>query len=232
MDSKADSKATQHSSAPRRTKDKILDTALRLFNELGEPHVTTTTIAEDMGISPGNLYYHYRNKDDIINSIFNQFEVAIDRRLRLPEDHRLTLEEAWSYMQYLTEYLWQYRFLYRDINDLLARNRTLEIHFKRIVERKMRFAQEMCKVFAEDGEFVANDLETQAICTNIGIIGTYWLSFQFVLHPRHYNDPNAIRKDLHGISYHILSLLAPYLRGKSQAVFLELAARHHQATPI
>src|SRR6185437_1813204 len=69
---------------PRRTRERILELSLKLFNEIGEPNVTTTTIAEEMEISPGNLYYHFRNKDDIINSIFSQFEQEIEKRLRFP----------------------------------------------------------------------------------------------------------------------------------------------------
>lgn len=211
---------------PRRTRDRILDVSLRLFNDVGEPNVTTTTIAEAMEISPGNLYYHFRNKDDIINSIFVLFEQEMERRLKLPEDHKATLDESWGYLQYMSEFLWNYRFLYRDINDLLARNRMLETNFKRIVGQKKRFALEICNQFIEDGEMEATPEQVEAICTNIVVIATYWLSFQFVQHPRQYNDPAQIRGYLHGSSYHIFSILAPYLRGRAREAFDQLAREY------
>ncbi|WP_422648922.1 Transcriptional regulator [Cupriavidus sp. H18C1] len=220
---------------PRRTRDRILDVSLRLFNEVGEPNVTTTTIAEAMEISPGNLYYHFRNKDDIITSIFARFEQEMERRLKLPDDHKPTLGESWGYLQYMSEFLWNYRFLYRDINDLLARNRMLETNFKRIVEQKKRFAQEICRQFLDDGEMEATPEQVDAICTNIVVVATYWLSFQFVQHPRQYNDPEQIRGYLHSASYHIFSILAPYLRGNARQAFdqlaREFAAAKAQAEP-
>ena len=73
---------------PRRTRERILDLSLRLFNDFGEPNVNTTLIAEQMAISPGNLYYHFKNKDDIIESIFQQFERELDKLLAVPKSNQ------------------------------------------------------------------------------------------------------------------------------------------------
>ena len=103
---------------PRRTRERILALALRLFNELGEPNVTTSSISDEMNISPGNLYYHFRNKDDIINALFEQFEREIDELLDTPSREGIGFEDAWLFLHLLFESIWRYRFLYRDLNDL------------------------------------------------------------------------------------------------------------------
>ena len=56
-----------------KTKDKIITTAINLFNVHGTKAISTNHIAKEMGISPGNLYYHFRSKNDIIRSISDNF---------------------------------------------------------------------------------------------------------------------------------------------------------------
>jgi AcrR family transcriptional regulator len=91
-----------------------------------------------MGISPGNLYYHFHNKDEIIESLFADFERDIEDTLAAPTRRAPNVEDIWLFLHLIFESIWKFRFLYRDINELLSRNRLLETHFKRIVARKVK----------------------------------------------------------------------------------------------
>lgn len=73
----------------------------------------------------------------------------------------------------MSEFLWNYHLLYRDINDLLARNRMFELNFKRVIEQKRHFAMDICRQFIEDGETEAMAEQTDVVCINVVVITTY-----------------------------------------------------------
>ena len=69
-----------------KTKDKIIATAIDLFNIHGTKAISTNHIAKEMGISPGNLYYHFRSKNDIIRSISDNFSNELGFILKIQLD--------------------------------------------------------------------------------------------------------------------------------------------------
>jgi AcrR family transcriptional regulator len=211
---------------PRRTRERILDLSLRLFNDFGEPNVNTTLISEEMNISPGNLYYHFKNKDDIINCIFQQFEREIDKLLAVPEDRQANVEDAWLFLHVLFELIWKYRFFYRDLNNLLANNRTLELKFKQLLTQKVKVAKALADGLKGAGDLSADEREIEALATNMVVVATYWLSYSYVLDPRRFNEPDVIGAALQRGCYQVLSLMAPYLTGDSRALFEKLAAEY------
>ena len=104
-----------------KTRDRILHTSLLLFNEEGEPNTTTVDIANEMDISPGNLYYHFKGKDVIIAELFSQYEQGLGEILNAPLDQPLSVEDNWFYLYVVFEEMYNYRFLYRNLSDLLLR---------------------------------------------------------------------------------------------------------------
>ena len=79
--------------APRRTAERILEVTLELFNRFGEPNVSTTLISAELGISPGNLYYHYPAKDELVNALFARYEAELNELLGAADNVR-NVEDA------------------------------------------------------------------------------------------------------------------------------------------
>jgi len=211
---------------PRRTRERILELSLRLFNDFGEPNVNTTLISDEMNISPGNLYYHFKNKDDIINCIFQQFEREIDKLLAVPQDRQANVEDAWLFLHVLFELVWKYRFFYRDLNNLLANNRTLEVKFKQLLGQKVKVAKALCEGLQKAGELSASPREIESLATNMVVVATYWLSYSYVMDPRRFNEPEVVGAAVQRGCYQVMALTAPYLTGPSRDLFENLAAEY------
>ncbi len=198
-----------------KTRDRILQTSLQLFNEYGEPRITTNHIADELDISPGNLYYHFRSKDDIIWLLFEQFERRMDAALRTPERRVPNMEDMWLYLHLVFENIWEYRFLYRDLDNILSRNKKLRTHFRRILERKVSTATAICKGLADAGVMNATSEDIAALARNITVVATYWLNFQGIRGggaARNDDDPLGL-----GV-YQVLSLVVPFLTGEARAL--------------
>ena len=107
--------------ARSKTKEKILRTALGLLNNEGEVNINSVDIAAVMGISPGNLYYHYKGKDAIIGELFADFETEIRQVLAAPVTKPLALEDNWIYLYIIFEEIYDFRFFYLNLTSLLER---------------------------------------------------------------------------------------------------------------
>ena len=190
----------------RQTRQRILDAALVMFNRQGEPNVTTNHIADELEISPGNLYYHFRNKDDIIEQLFQRYEERMDAALAAPEGRLRDLEDIWLQLHLVFECIWEYRFLYRDVVDILSRNRRLRLRFGRILRRAAENATTGMRGLVQEGVMRASAAEVEATATNILVVATFWLNYASVRGDR--DEHEAIR---HGI-VQVMMLLSPLLR--------------------
>ena len=170
--------------APRRTAERILETSLALFNRFGEPNVSTSLISTELNISPGNLYYHYPAKETLINALFDRYETSLSELLNASDGVR-DVEDAWFFMHSLFERIWEYRFLYRDLNDLLSNNRRLETHFQWIIKNKTSSLQTLLASMRRAGAIDIDPREIEATATSMVVVLTYWLSFEYVRDPRH-----------------------------------------------
>jgi AcrR family transcriptional regulator len=208
---------------PRRTAERILEVTLTLFNRFGEPNVSTTLISAELNISPGNLYYHYPAKDELINSLFARYETALDELLQAA-DAVSNVEDAWLFFHMLFELIWQYRFLYRDLNDLLSKNRKLETHFQRRLQQKVRAVRAVIDGLARHAAVQIDAEAAGPAAEAMVVVLTYWLSYEYVRDPRHALEPESAASALGRGAFHVLSLLHPYLDPGSREHLRNLAS--------
>ncbi|MBU1357819.1 MAG: TetR/AcrR family transcriptional regulator [Gammaproteobacteria bacterium] len=208
--------------APRRTAQRILEAALDLFNRFGEPNVSTTLVAAELRISPGNLYYHYPAKDELINRLYESYETELNELLHASSGVH-DVEDAWFFMHSLFELIWRYRFLYRDLNDLLSKNRHIETHFQQVLEDKATAIRAIIAGMAEAGHLQLDEREVDPLAQSMVVVLTYWLSYEYVRNPRQALEPGPAQGAMLRGAHHTLHLLAPYLASEQRLHLLALS---------
>jgi AcrR family transcriptional regulator len=210
---------------PRRTRERILETSLALFNRLGEPHVTTADIADELNISPGNLYYHFRNKDDIIGELYAAYEAEVQPLLVVPADRAAGVDDLWLLLHLLFERMWQFRFLFRDLDEIASRNRKLAQRFAELLRRGESTVVELCRAMVAAKTMHASEREIAAVANNVVLVATYWLSFQRISStPVDQGDGDTATARLDRAAYQVLALIAPFMVGSARALIDRLGS--------
>jgi AcrR family transcriptional regulator len=152
------------------------------------------------------LYYHFRNKDDIIEQLFAGYEARMDTALAAPEGRLPGLEDIWLQLHLVFECIWDYRFLYRDLVDILSRNRRLRLRFARILKRADEQAHTVMRGLVQAGVMRASADEVNAAATNILVIATFWMNYAAARGDK--DERTSIRDGI----VQVMMLVAPFLR--------------------
>ena len=189
------------------TYSRIVEASLMLFNEEGERNISTNHIAAHLGISPGNLYYHFRNKDEIIVQLFKRYSedlLQYLRRVVLPKN----VCDAIRYMAGIYDVMWRYRFLFSDVNALLARSAELLGEHNNFTHAKVSpLLVELLTQLNKEGFIRADATAMNDLALNIWMITKYWFDFDGSLRGRaKLTEDSKVR----GVQ-RTLSLLRPYL---------------------
>ncbi|WP_313476471.1 TetR/AcrR family transcriptional regulator [Stutzerimonas kunmingensis] len=160
-----------------KTRDRIIEASLGLFNAQGERNVTTNHIAAHLGISPGNLYYHFPNKQAIVAELFGQYESRVDQFLRLPPEREMQVQDKALYLESLLGAMWDYRFLHRDLEGLLDANPQLAQRYQAFAGRCLRHARAIYQGFVDAGILLMDPAQVEDIALNAWIIITSWVRF-------------------------------------------------------
>lgn len=133
------------------TRDRILNAALMLFNEHGTGAISTNHIAAEIAISPGNLYYHFRNKQDIIRALFERLFAKWDETFQLSSNRAPVLADFDGLIASNYQLIWDYRFAYREMAALLNNDPDLRAQYQEVRQRGYDGFVELIDAFAIAG---------------------------------------------------------------------------------
>lgn len=203
------------------TVERILEAARVLANELGAARLTTNAMADEAGISVGNLYYHFRNKDDVLLALFRQFEGQIAPLMELNTD--LTTLDDWIgwWLNWFSK-VRIYSFLFHDQRYLQNSSEHLRFHYHQwteLVEKKQR---RLLGELKSSQTLVATEEDLTRLAREVTFIAIFWPDFFQLLQPL----PGVVSESdvWDSALRQMLGLLLPYLRVANQITLEQIIA--------
>lgn len=156
-----------------KTAERILISALDIFNQHGENNVSSVDIALELDISPGNLYYHFKGKEVIVAALFDLYQQQVMTILEAPSKHgkiSLSIEEFFYYLYLVIEKNHLFRFLYRNPSDISDKYPSVAKGFKKLLLAQERCVAELLNMFAQQEMLNASPAQRQQMVEIIGLV--------------------------------------------------------------
>ena len=201
------------------TRTRILEAALSEFNLLGAPNVSANALAARLGISPGNLYYHFRTKDEIIIALFEVFEREMLTLIDIPAAERDDWDSGYEFLERVGQLQWKYQFIFRDTIELMTANLQLEKRINGLAHQTVQIAKTLIERLKQTAGMQISADEERALTRNMALVFTYWPQFDFVLNSRMGSDIQARNQRLTEQIFDVQAMLLPYLPAQARERF-------------
>ncbi len=202
----------------KNTKEAILSTALELFNLDGLSKVTLRTIANKMGISQGNLNYHFKKRDDIIETLYFQLVSQIDEIMLKKQSKTVGLQSLLSLSSAIMESFYDYRFSLLDFVQVMRENKKISTHYLQLIKMRQEQFINLFKLLVDNSVMRKEVLPNEHLFLykRFQILGDFWISSATVTHSR------LSKSMIQEYSYIINQAIFPYLTSKGKKEYCKL----------
>lgn len=162
----------------KNTSEKILDTALLLFNSQGLAKVTLRTIAKKMDISQGNLNYHFKKRDDIIEALYHRLVKGMDNSMAKIQHSTIGLQLMYDISSAIMNNSYKYRFFLLDFAQIMRENPTIKKHFQNLIKIRQGQIEGLFNMMIAEGILREAKLPQEYfyLYKRIQIFGDFWMS--------------------------------------------------------
>lgn len=202
------------------TRNRILATALSLFNDEGIAKTSVNRIAADLGISSGNLYYHFKTKEQIAEWLVRRFQERI-QAITTTSGQVIALDDLWLVLHLALETIQQYRFIYRDVDFLTRASPRIAHRLQQITVQGIAGTERICAELAKAAVIRASTEDVADLAVQMVLTATCWYTFARV-----WPSGSADTDPAGRAAYHVLTLLTPYLTGDSRLYMTYLRSKY------
>lgn len=200
-----------------KTKERILESSRQLFNQFGYSQVTIRMIAQEIGISSGNLNYHYKTRDSILEELYFEMMSVFDARVANLGNQKITIQSIKNDIEVSMERMVVYRFFWTDLYNLLAQNSKIRDHFEEVYSHRLNGYKFLFNYLIEEGIMKAASFSGEYdVLAKLMIDHSNTWIYSSTL----YQKQNVNAFDIPNQVFILMFMMYPYLTKNGKAAFL------------
>lgn len=197
-----------------KTAEKILLISLDLFNSQGERNITSVDIANELDISPGNLYYHYKGKDEIINALVDSYVIKMNAIPQTSGDSK----NFYQYLFYCLEAMHLFRFLFQNIAEISSQYPAINSKLQRLAKFQRQYLRKSLASQQQEGTLTGTSDDIDLLLDIISLTLFQSLNY-YQMQGESLGDPEIVYRTLMTIYFS----LQPYYGNTSEAAKIRSA---------
>lgn len=196
------------------TKKKILDCSIALFNQYGISEISLRDIAKEVGISIGNLQYHFKKREDIVEAIYYELVEEMTNSMTPNKDHDL-LSEFFDISILVISTLYDYRFFLLDFVTITRRNQKIKKHYAALSIKRQEAFIESVNVLIKEGFLRQQVLKNEylGLFKRLEVMSNFWFSNYYI------QNLKLNEKCIEEYAVWVGQSIYPYLTEKAKAQF-------------